>query len=351
MSYAAVSTKDSRIIALASTVFVAIVGTIFLVMAKAASPSTSVETEQGSISLPASIISDPTASGGSAVRFNTAVTGTQLCTARDGGGGVPSGYYPAASCTGYPAGTTLTKVPSQATSGTGWVWNGGVVNATGNNVTISGLEISGGVDLTSYSGVTFKNSWVKCTGISDFCLTIGTSSTVVDTEVGDSSSPNAAIGTWSGGPNDIFTRVHIHDTSDGMRIDGGTTTTDSYIHTLSYPSFPGAHSDGSQTTADALPTTPLIFTHNTVQGGNNDGLFFQSGTTVTIQNNYLVFDNRAGENTSFGLGFYNVTGPITIKDNVFDNAFGAATSIYTYSGWPAGTVTTGNHLVNGTVVP
>ncbi len=87
------------------------------------------------------------------------VTGTQLCTGRDANGGVPAGYYPGAACTGVPTGTALIKVPSQATTGTGWRWvsYGGVagaVVATANGVTISGLDIDGTIDTGNNSGVT-----------------------------------------------------------------------------------------------------------------------------------------------------------------------------------------------------
>ncbi|HSX00994.1 MAG TPA: DUF4082 domain-containing protein, partial [Candidatus Saccharimonas sp.] len=67
--------------------------------------------------------------------------------------------YPNASCTGVPASVTLRRVPTDVTSGSGWTWDSAdqLVNVTGDNAVISGLDVTGGFYVTG-TGVTIKNS-------------------------------------------------------------------------------------------------------------------------------------------------------------------------------------------------
>jgi hypothetical protein len=78
------------------TVF-AIVGTLFLFSSHAAGPTASLETENSNINSPATSVNDTNASGGRALKFQA-------------GGSCALPKYPDASCTGVPAGTTLTPV-------------------------------------------------------------------------------------------------------------------------------------------------------------------------------------------------------------------------------------------------
>jgi hypothetical protein len=80
------------------------------------------------------------------------------------------GCWPGPSSTGVPAGTVLTRVPQDATSGPGWTWNASnqAVEVNSCNVTISGLLITGSFSDNAGNGtsspatpcVTLKNSKV-----------------------------------------------------------------------------------------------------------------------------------------------------------------------------------------------
>lgn len=299
---------------------------VFLAISHAATVA-GPEAESGTSSTNASVLSDSSASGGLAVKFGTGASAGSCAssTANTPDGADPwGGCFPGPLSAGWRhTGVTLTKLvigTSASDNTAGWTWSGSQLRATKANASINQLEIPGSVDTSSYNGVTITKSWIRCTNESSWCVSTAQNTSLTDVEIGDSSSPTAAIGVYTGGPNNTFLRADIHDTSDGMRTDGGTTVTDSYIHTLSYPNFPGAHSDGSQTTDTGGPVGPIIFRHNTVQGGNNAGLFFQAGNTTDVENNYLVVDTRAGQVTSFGV-VIGGTGPVTIKNNLFDHGF------------------------------
>ena len=93
--------------------------------------------------------------------------------ASSSGGSASYSGFPDASTTGVPTGTTLTQVPAQATSGTGWRWDGNhTVVVTAPNTTITGLDINGSLTNT-YPGVTIKNTRIRCTNENNWCLTLG----------------------------------------------------------------------------------------------------------------------------------------------------------------------------------
>jgi hypothetical protein len=72
--------------------------------------------------------------------------------------------FPDTTDTGVPAGTALTQVPGQESSGPGWSFsneNGLVV--TGSGTVINGLDIDGGIEIEA-SNVTIENSVITETG-------------------------------------------------------------------------------------------------------------------------------------------------------------------------------------------
>lgn len=336
---------------------VAVAGAALVVKIFAATGPVAFEAESGLLAGPAVSVSPTGASGGGAVKFSGTQTPTPTPspTASPVAGCPPLPAYPDANCTGWQhTGATLLKVPSQATSGTGWSWNGYAVVATAPNATITNLDIDGAIDITNFSGVSVSRTYERCTTVNDWCVSMGSNSSLTDVEIGGGANgvtAGQAIGIYTGGPGNTVTRVHIHDTSDGMRTDGGTTVTDSYIHYLSYASFPADHSDGSQSTLSSANSNPIVFKHNRIQGGNNDGIFIQASTAFDIENNYFMYDNRAGQTISFGIGGggTDVHGPVIIKNNVFETIFGP--SAIQNDSWPAGTIISGNTLLSGTTVP
>lgn len=261
-----------------------------------------------------------------------------------------TGSFPNSSNTGVPAGTTLKSVPGQVKSGAGWKWNGRAVVITATNAHLVGLDINGSVQNDrSLSGLTIDKTRIRCTNETNWCLWLGANATVRDTEVGggaNGSTFTSAIGIRTAGPNNVIQRVDVHHTSDGLRIDGGTTLADSYVHSLVFQGdIPGVHSDGSQTTlfySSPGRIPPIVFRHNTIEGGNNDAIFIQAGASITIDNNYLVAVNRTGQVSSYGIGGGNsdVIGPMSITNNVFSAGWQVGTIEKGH--WPSNTVISGN---------
>jgi hypothetical protein len=217
---------------------------------------------------------------------------------------------------------------------------------------LQGLDINGSVN-SGVSNVVIQNTRIRCTNEDQWCLSVGPHTVVQDTEIGggaNGSTFTAAIGVWSGGSSsgNVFQRVNIHNTSDGMRIDGGTTIVDSYIHNLVMgdSAAPGAHSDGIQSTGGSN----VVVKHNSFQSGNNCNVFVQwlSGNeqikNYTVTGNKFTAGNRNGEQTSYGVCAYGtgVPGPVAVTNNMFSSGF----EVKAYTA-PAGATVSGNTDFNG----
>jgi hypothetical protein len=318
-----------------------------LTTSHAATPIQSVEVETGNVTSPAVQVTDTSASASGAVKFIASTGTSSTCPA------YPA--FPDATCTGYRhTGVTLTKVPAQATQGSGWTWDGTNVRTTVVGATITGLDISGGLD-DGKGNLTLTNSYVRCGGFdtNSACAAFSPGAHVSDVEFGGGANGTTfgGAGIYTGGSNsgNIFTRINIHHTADGMRTDGGTTLVDSYIHDLNYCC--GLHGDGSQTTQGLN----MVFRHNTVEGGSNDALFFKTDSgpigNITITQNHLIGTSSGADQTSFGVGFTSDVTNVTVTNNVF-NGIGGTGAIYAGSGGLSFNATTwnGNKLDNGTTV-
>lgn len=269
-----------------------------------------------------------------------------------------------------PAGVSLTSVPGQATSGPGWHWNGTAVVIDADNTTLNGLDIAGAVQNT-HNNLTVKDTRIRCANENDWCLTLGSNSTVTDTEIGGGANGTTflhAIAIYTSGPGNLIERVNIHHTIHGLRLDNGTTVQNSYIHDLPMgdpvtnlatgQTSTSDHTDGSMTTG-ALPSdlSPIVVDHNRFEGGNTANFFVQRDATdtskaigeLTIENNLFLNIHRNGEDSSFGIDIENkgIQGPITIKNNTFNKSTWTVGPIQT----PAGTTTSGNTYTDGTPVP
>lgn len=266
----------------------------------------------------------------------------------------PSGW-PDASTTGVPAGTTLVKVPTEQTSGTGWRWDGARVVVTADNAVLSGLDVNGPV-YNPRSGVTIKNSWIRCTGERDWCVELGTGSTLTDTEIGggaNGSTFQGSIGVlsgyWaSGQARNLVQRVNIHHTVHGMRVDGDTTVVDSYLHDfpMGEAGWETAHTDGIMCTAGANVT----IRHNRFETGNTAPFFVQWQTGNVRISGYLVEGNyflgvaKNGQLSSYGVMFENkgIAATPTIRDNTFGGTFQAGHILA-----PRGSSVTSNATTSG----
>lgn len=267
----------------------------------------------------------------------------------------PSSAIPDETNTGVPAGTTLTAVPGQRTSGTGWHWDGTRVVIDSDNVTLNALDINGAVANT-HNGLVIQNSRVRCTNENNWCVEMGAGSTVTDTEIGGGANLTTylpAIGILSGywktaQAANLIQRVHVHHTIHGMRVDGDTTVTDSYIENFPMGEAPytDAHTDGIMCTAGANVT----IRHNHFSSGNNSPFFVQWQTGNALISNYVIENNvidgivRNNEMSSWGIAFENkgIGGPVTIRNNTFTGTFQAGAIEA-----PTGSTVTGNVTSTG----
>ncbi|MCW2540868.1 MAG: hypothetical protein JWN95_2593 [Frankiales bacterium] len=238
--------------------------------------------------------------------------------------------FPASANTGVPAGVSLERVPQDVSSGPGWGWNKyGWVQITAPNAVIDGLDINGSLQ-SKFPGLQVKNTRIRCTGENDWCLAIASSTTVTDTEIGgqaDGKTFGKATGVLSAGSDakNVLKRLNIHNTSDGLRLDGGTVLEDSWVHDLSMGDIPLAHSDGIQTTGGAN----VLISHNRIETGNNCNVFVQwlAGqpkiSSYQVIDNLFVSGNRNQEQTSYGVCIYGegVSAPVAITGNTFSRGW------------------------------
>ncbi|SOD70298.1 uncharacterized protein DUF4082 [Jatrophihabitans sp. GAS493] len=245
---------------------------------------------------------------------------------------------PTAAPTPAPISSAFPSAANTGPTGTLTVRSGNV--SVPANTTLSNLDISGAVNLGN--GAKLINSKVRCIGEGSWCVSMGSGSTLDSVDVGggaNGTTYNAAIGIYTGGPNNMIIRTSVHHTSDGLRLDGGTTVQDSFIHDLVIDQIPGVHSDGIQMTQ---ATAPVVLTHNTFQGGTNDAVFVQDiGTqNITATGNCFTADDTRGNQTSYGFAAY-TAGKVTLTGNTFGKGF----QVTGYS-VPAGSVVSDNKTLS-----
>jgi hypothetical protein len=216
------------------------------------------------------------------------------------GGAAPAGAatkaasYPNASTAGVPAGTQLTAVPGQATSGPGWSWkSAGYVQVTGDGAVLSNLSVAGNINVAA-SNVTIKDVKVVNSGADSMGISLRHTSNVTienSTIAGsDASSGRLMVGVKDVYGDDTGTQVlddNIYQTGTGVQIYQGLIQ-GNYIHDLGF--IAGDHVNGVTTNGG---TSQLTIEHNTILNPYNQtdavGLFEDFGVVanVTIDNNLL----------------------------------------------------------------
>ncbi len=270
-------------------IILATIGTILLFNIKAATPFASVEPENGSLSRTDLSINDNTASGGSAVKFGAASVSGTNCAKLVNGQEVISCGYPNASNTGVPLGTPLTKVPSQITSGYGWQWNPNSENVDVRTagVTLSGLEITGGIEVFAANVIIEKVRLNAACGADWDAIVIrdnqinqgpgGGDNTIIRDSTIDGTQPVNNVSTCGGGirvqsgvQNVKIQRNHILNMATGInftRTNAGHLVEDNYINKLCCDTGPtGNHLNGitSDEGGTASSVNPVIYRHNTI---------------------------------------------------------------------------------------
>lgn len=231
--------------------------------------------------------------------------------------------WPDATNTGVPAGVSLTQVPAQLTSGTGWRWRAdlGAVSVEADNVSLDALDIAGGIYVplnnTTYVPI-YKVTVTRCkirgTGYTDgsFMAYLGPGSTMTDCELGGMANGT----TWSGsqgilaqgsaGAPVTIARINVHHTEHGI-VDGGyVTCSDSWFHTLVQGDAPYAADHTECVFLDDGHFS--TYRHNSFSSGNTATFFVQNyGNTpggtgdLTIDGNLFTYDGRNADSGAWAI--------------------------------------------------
>jgi hypothetical protein len=206
--------------------------------------------------------------------------------------------YPSAATTGVPAGTTLTSVPSQVTSGPGWTWNAitNTVVVTGNGTVLSGLSISGTLQVSA-SNVTVKNVQVVTGGNFGISLTHTAGVTIQNSTISGQNSTTGRVGSaiddvYGDSTGMTLKYNNISNFKTGIQISNGLVDSN-YIHDPGYVA--GDHTNGFYVNGG---TQPLTIQNNTIFDplGQTDAINLDAGTpgpgapvaNKTIKNNLLA---------------------------------------------------------------
>jgi hypothetical protein len=225
---------------------------LWLVRSQAAGFFAAVESDAGTLSGNAQVVSDASASGGKAIQFTAPVTPPPPGPSPRPFP-FPAGMKPDATNTGLlVAASQLTIVSGDQTYGPSF-----------NGQTITGKDFKGFVTVTG-ANITFTNCKFEGKATSSNHALLDTEDSTGTITVQDSefvpSNPSATIdGLWTRNAN--LYRINVHGSVDGMKGDSNTLVQDSYIHDMKWfasdPNQGGGetHNDGVQTFAGEVNVT------------------------------------------------------------------------------------------------
>jgi hypothetical protein len=234
--------------------------------------------------------------------------------------------YPDATNSGVPAGTALKAVPAQVTSGPGWSWNAqyGVVVVTGYAANLTGLKISGGLNIEA-NNVTVNDVQVVTGGPFGISLWSTKGVTIENSTV---SGSNSAAGRVDSAICDVYgdsTMTTVKDdniTDFRIAIQMPTGMVEgNYIHDPGY--IAGDHTDGIMATGS---TEWMTIKDNTVLNafGQTDAVTLDaSGPGTPVANKTVVGNLIGGGGYSLYAGSANndSTSNIVIRNNRFSQAY------------------------------
>jgi hypothetical protein len=173
--------------------------------------------------------------------------------------------YPDATTTGVQPGQALVAVPAQKTSGPGWTYSRayGAVLVTGNGATLTGLAITGNLDIKA-AGVTIDNVQVTNSG-NDWGIGLMHAARTLIEHTQVSSPPGAdrlqvAIkDIYGDSTGTTIESANIFSTDTAIQVSAGLVT-GNYVHDLK--ADPGDHVNGI--VSDAGVAAGLTITGNTV---------------------------------------------------------------------------------------
>jgi hypothetical protein len=234
--------------------------------------------------------------------------------------------YPDSTSAGVPAGTKLTSVPAQATSGAGWTWHASskTVEVTAHGATVTGLRIAGTLDVAA-SNVTVSKDVVTGSG-SNFGVSLQHTAGVT-IENSTITGTNTAAGRIGSGIDDIHGNStgtviradNIADFKTAVQVTTGKIT-GNYIHDPGY--IAGDHTNGI---LDRGTSQTLAIGHNTIliDLGQTDAISLDAtGSGQTIANK-AVTDNLIGGGSYAlygGRSSGNTISHVTVTGNDFSQA-------------------------------
>jgi len=255
--------KRNVLIAAAAAVVVAGIGYV-LIATHAANPYAKVDPADATVVSPATLVSDASLPGGSAIQFNAAQT-TPPPTGRPDP--FPATLKPDATNTGVPAGQTLTDVQGDQ-----------VFDSKYNGQTISNKNFLGYVRVSG-SNITFKNCFFRGgTPTGNIALLDmenedssgkhpGTNITVEDSTFLPTHRAAVVDGMWA--ENATILRVDMSGSTDTIKASNNTTIRDSYLHDLQFWSVDPNTSDGTHNdTVQILDGTNVNVIHNNLNPNN-----------------------------------------------------------------------------------
>jgi hypothetical protein len=245
--------------------------------------------ENGTLAGNATVVTDASASGGKAIQFGGSTTACLAGPKNAPGTTDPwGGCWPGPNNTGVPAGTALTNVPQQATSGTGWAWNAAdsAVYVTQCGVTLSGLNINGSLFIRQGNGtasastpcVTLAKSKINgYVDTTDACLTTRCGPLVMTDDEVDTSQG----ATWqvNGATINVDRANVLYDNFYEWRVNN---------HGGNGPD----HCDGNCEIHDSWEHGLIVeyFYHMNAIGSNGTG----AGNRLTVDHDYLACGDQAG---------------------------------------------------------
>lgn len=242
--------------------------------------------------------------------------------------------WPGPSNTGVPAGTTLTRVPQDITSGTGWHWDAGggnlVVNTAG--TVIDSLQVAGTIQVTAsnviikscklaYSGGGGNNFGIELRHANDTTVQDCEISSLVPAGGADDNRLTEGIKDIYGDTTGtVIKRCNIYDCSGGIGLAKGTVQ-GNYIHNMAYNSTD--HVDCYQ----SFDIGPLEVSGNTFLNENDQTACILLQWTDTTASGVRIHDNLFAGGGYCIYGGDNAT-DVQIKDNRFSTRFYANGGYY-----------------------
>jgi hypothetical protein len=239
--------------------------------------------------------------------------------------------FPDATNTGVPEGTALKAVPGQVASGQGWRYDpaGQTVNVTGNWVRLTGLALSGNLNISG-SHVTVSDDRIITAGDYGISLRHARDVTITRATV---SGRNAGRGRLNYAIDDIYgdstslviRRDNIANWRIGVNAVSGLIT-GNYIHDPGY--LPGDHTDGIY---DAGGTTTQIISGNTILNdiGQTCAIMLESVKGQLTENKTITGNLLAGgDYVIYAGGAQRDSSHIVITNNRFGRAYFSAGGRY-----------------------